>query len=526
MSIAKPVINSYREVERLPEFGAMTQVAAPQSFTVAVRDEPGNLNGTYYYSCTFVTARGETEPTSELNRPGASPVNQMVDVTLPTIPAGQGITARKVYRNKQSSSFLYETALVGTVNDNNATIFTDNVAEGNEGPFALQVNTTGGCIRHVNSVRVVQADQGGTHFGWNAGGTQNNGFLNCNFGQNAGASQRNQYWTTNFGTGAGEKAVDGFECSNFGHMAGHNAINPAYSLSLGSFASYSATVALNRTALGYSAGYRATSSSDSTHVGQRAGSEILLDNSNTSLGSMAAVFYGAAEDLLTICEDGTYLGFQTKAGHNTVNNEIVIGARAVGSGTSTATIGKANQYFTRLNGYLDVRCQYDTSFEIRRTNVSNVIQAMLGWFNAAGLGTTWELRSSSDNINFDRTILSVKPDRSIEFYGRVGMQIATWHGSADSGSPAGRFHFYNNDATLINGYGADPIQLMSNYAAAITYNTSRGLISNGGLTCKPPTSTTPIANTELTFERTSNTTLTLKLKGDDGTIRSVALTLT
>ena len=41
----------------------------------------------------------------------------------------------------------------------------------------------------------------------------------------------------------------------------------------------------------------------------------------------------------------------------------------------------------------------------------------------------------------------------------------------------------------------------------------------------PATSATPPANGDLVFERTSNTSLTLRLKGTDGVVRSVALTL-
>lgn len=45
------------------------------------------------------------------------------------------------------------------------------------------------------------------------------------------------------------------------------------------------------------------------------------------------------------------------------------------------------------------------------------------------------------------------------------------------------------------------------------------------LTWKPAASQTPANNGELTFEATSNTTVTVKLKGSDGVVRSAALTL-
>lgn len=49
--------------------------------------------------------------------------------------------------------------------------------------------------------------------------------------------------------------------------------------------------------------------------------------------------------------------------------------------------------------------------------------------------------------------------------------------------------------------------------------------STGNLSWRPAASATPANNTDLTFERTANNMLTLKLKGTDGTVRSIALSL-
>ena len=42
---------------------------------------------------------------------------------------------------------------------------------------------------------------------------------------------------------------------------------------------------------------------------------------------------------------------------------------------------------------------------------------------------------------------------------------------------------------------------------------------------QPPSSITPVLNGDLVVEATSNTTLTFKLKGTDGTVRSGTITL-
>ena len=46
-----------------------------------------------------------------------------------------------------------------------------------------------------------------------------------------------------------------------------------------------------------------------------------------------------------------------------------------------------------------------------------------------------------------------------------------------------------------------------------------------GIVLRPPASSTPAANGEMVFQLTSNTSLTIKVKGNDGTVRSAVLTL-
>lgn len=51
------------------------------------------------------------------------------------------------------------------------------------------------------------------------------------------------------------------------------------------------------------------------------------------------------------------------------------------------------------------------------------------------------------------------------------------------------------------------------------------LATKAGTVLVPAASATPANNGDLVFELTSNTTLTVKVKGSDGTVRSVVLTL-
>lgn len=72
--------------------------------------------------------------------------------------------------------------------------------------------------------------------------------------------------------------------------------------------------------------------------------------------------------------------------------------------------------------------------------------------------------------------------------------------------------------TAVSGLGTMSTQNAS--AVAITGG------SIGAVTYKPAASATPASNGDMVFEITDNSTLTIKVKGSDGTVRVVALTLT
>lgn len=68
--------------------------------------------------------------------------------------------------------------------------------------------------------------------------------------------------------------------------------------------------------------------------------------------------------------------------------------------------------------------------------------------------------------------------------------------------------------------------LYDNLDAVFTVQDGGTVFSTAGFTFVPPASTTPATNGQLTFEATNNTTLTVKMKGSDGVVRSAVLTLT
>jgi hypothetical protein len=60
----------------------------------------------------------------------------------------------------------------------------------------------------------------------------------------------------------------------------------------------------------------------------------------------------------------------------------------------------------------------------------------------------------------------------------------------------------------------------------VTVTNANGAITLTNELSRPQASATPANNGDLVFELTDNSTLTIKVKGSDGTVRVVALTLT
>lgn len=82
-------------------------------------------------------------------------------------------------------------------------------------------------------------------------------------------------------------------------------------------------------------------------------------------------------------------------------------------------------------------------------------------------------------------------------------------------SQSGSIQFYNN------GFAADVLTLLTSGNAQV----ARDLVCRNTIQ-SPQSSVTPGSNGQLVVEATSNTTLTWKLKGSDGTVRSSTVTLT
>ena len=335
-------MNSSGQVVR-PTSLALTRLAMPSDPVVTLNPVAGNLNGTYTYCVSFVTADGETG--NDIATVGDYPVNQQISLTnIPIGPAGT--IARKIYRGKSSS---YDLNLLTTINDNTTTTFNDNVPDATVAAAQKlpKNNTTGGNLL-VNGELNYMATEVAVLIGPNVA-PNNSGVYSVYIGGDCAKNNHFGYWNVFIGFRAGEENTTGYEVVNIGYRSGGQNTGGHYNTNIGVYAAENNQVGSERTNVGYSAGLSGLSSS-ATNLGAFAGSAIVTGQHTTTLGTRAASFLADGVTGLTSADSCTYLGAETKAGANNVEREIVIGAYAIGRGTNTCTIGATSQQSCHVNG--------------------------------------------------------------------------------------------------------------------------------------------------------------------------------
>lgn len=82
-----------------------------------------------------------------------------------------------------------------------------------------------------------------------------------------------------------------------------------------------------------------TTGIQNTGVGQKALVNLVDGEGCTAIGMNAGRYHGSGTNPLANCTDGIYIGRLSRAAANDTENEVVIGANAVGNGSNTVTIG-------------------------------------------------------------------------------------------------------------------------------------------------------------------------------------------
>ena len=106
----------------------------------------------------------------------------------------------------------------------------------------------------------------------------------------------------------------------------------------------------SNTAIGQRALGTIVDSSTLTAVGDHAFRNLSGGSASVAIGYMAGRYYGSGNDLLENSSNSVYIGYESRAASDGTNNEIVIGASAVGQGSNSTTIGTSATALTRLYG--------------------------------------------------------------------------------------------------------------------------------------------------------------------------------
>lgn len=165
-----------------------------------------------------------------------------------------------------------------------------------------------------------------------------------------------------------------------------------------------------------------------------------------------------------------------------------------GSGITNYRHGAAYIRFGHLVNYHGLA---DTNIRLCNVKVTQASSANLE--AQVGIGTSYK--------NLLQTSL---PSNGLAVEGRTG---------CGTSSPSAQMHVMAAGEQLRLGYDA------ATYTS-FTVGATGGVRLSSGLTFRPPVSGTPATNGDLTFEATTNTSITIRYRGSDGTVRSAVLPLT
>lgn len=284
------------------------QVAPPVlNVPTATPSGSGNLNGTYYWAVTFVTAAGETNVTTSVLST-ASPINQSVTLTNIPTSSDADVIARKIYRTVGNPADNNLLQFVTTINDDTTTTYVDNIADGSLGAAAPFINTTGGNIS-INGSRIAVASNFFTSFGANSM-SNGTGYANSGFGTYTLYSNTTGLRNVALGVDAMYSNTTG----NRNVAAGVHALNGNLSGS-------------DNAAFGYAALFNATSTSGLSAFGASALTNNTVGHNNSAFGYTALNFN-------TTGDFNTAMGYQSLQDNTTASYNSAVGNQALGSNTT------------------------------------------------------------------------------------------------------------------------------------------------------------------------------------------------
>ena len=230
----------------------------------------------------------------------------------------------------------------------NNTTGNSNTASGQQ---ALLNNTTG-INNTASGVQALQNNTTGiqnTASGQNALQSNTTGSYNTANGQ--GALQSNTTGSSNTANGQGALLNNTTGSSNTANGQGalYNNTTGTQNTAVGSGALQNSITGISNSAVGLQALFFNTGSSNSV-VGLQALFFNTSGSLNSAVGALAGRFIADGTTALTITNNSTYLGYNTKPLADNNTNETVIGYNAIGIGSNTTTIGNSSTLATKVFG--------------------------------------------------------------------------------------------------------------------------------------------------------------------------------
>ena len=269
-----------------------------------------------------------------------------------------------------------------------------------------------------------------------------------------------------------------------GNQAGRDTSTGGNNIGIGFQALFANTTGNGSLAIGYQALLSLTSGSNNSAIGNSALTANLTGGSNTAVGSSAMVSSTAGHN-------NSALGLKTLWKNTTGNNNVAVGMVAlqenttaehnVGVGYSALKINTKGQRNVAIGGF--------SGFDYNDTTGAATNNIFLGYNTGRGVVT-----------GISNTILGA--------------------------NVTGLSSTLSNHIVLADGDGNQRIVADNNGDVGINETSpDYKLDVNGSFGFTPGTSVTPVDNGDVVIEATNNTTLTFKLKGTDGVVRSATLTL-
>ena len=234
-------------------------------------------------------------------------------------------------------------------------------------------------------------------------------------------------------------------------------------------------------------------------VSSLAASVLQGEQLDTIASSSSLVLRGGATNLFTYSEQFDNAAWFKGLSSVTANTTIAPDGTLTADTLSFSAAANANLQPT-TPPTVTIGQQYTYSVYVRASSaVSNVNIAMAGSDVAIAVTTEWQRvsRTVTASVSTLGPVLVTRTD--------VATDIYIWGAQLQAASTAGAY--LKTEATAVSTAYAAPIE------------------SPNGIAVPLLTSMTPARNGDMTFQLTSNTSLTIKVKGSDGTVRSVALTL-